>query len=68
MFRDLRGRRFAGNPALMPIRLAMKLPIPRARWVTSLFLLLKWLFSTRRPGARLRMVEFRGKTSAEMPA
>lgn len=48
------------------MRLMMKLSLPEEDWITKLFLFCKPIFATKKPGARLRMTEFRGKTSATM--
>lgn len=53
------------NPALLPIKLATHLPL-RDVITPFLFPLIRPLISTRRPKARLRMLEFRGKLSAAM--
>lgn len=66
VFKDLKGNRFAGSPSRMPMRLMMKLSLPEEDWITKLFLFCKPIFATKKPGARLRMTEFRGKTSATM--
>ena len=61
----LTGRRFCVNPALLPIKLGMRLTWLRP--ITPLlFGLLQPVLSTRAPKARLRMMEHRGKTSATM--
>ncbi|NNC37946.1 MAG: DUF4334 domain-containing protein [Acidimicrobiales bacterium] len=58
-------KRFSVNPALLPIRLATHLPL-RDVLGPVLFPPLSPLASTRKPKARLRMMEFRGKLSAAM--
>lgn len=59
------GIRFHVNPALLPIGLVSALPL-RDRIVPVLFPLLAPFLAKRRPRARLRMVEHRGKVSASM--
>lgn len=66
VFRGLDGKRFAGNPSRMPLGLMMKVKLPEADWIRKLFLACKFLYATRKPAARLRMTDFRGKTSATM--
>lgn len=60
------GGKFAVNPALMPLGLAMHAPFLRNGLTTTLFLLSQPLIATRKPKARLRMIEFRGVVSATM--
>ncbi len=64
--RGLGGRKFAVNPALMPIGLVMNAPILRNRLTALLFMLSEPLIRTRKGTARLRMTEYRGKLSATM--
>lgn len=53
------------RPALMPAGLALSLPgLARSAPVRVAFAALRPLLATRRPGARLRTVEHRGKASA----
>ncbi|MEM0930203.1 MAG: DUF4334 domain-containing protein [Pseudomonadota bacterium] len=58
--------RFAVNPSLMPLGLAMHAPFLRNRLTTFLFLLSQPIIATQKPRARLRMVECRGVVSATM--
>ena len=61
------GRRFAGNPAVMPIALVQHLPRLAKHPISSaLFRAIAPLLATRRPRARLRMTEYRGVSSATM--
>lgn len=59
------GRRFCVNPALLPMKLGLRLPW-RIKTVTLLFPFLRPFITTRQPKARLRMVMYRGKLSAAM--
>ena len=59
------GGRFFVNPALLPFRLSTALPL-RGVLIPLLFLLLRPVLSTRKPRARLRMTEYRGRLSATM--
>lgn len=58
-------KKFYVNPALLPIRAATYLPL-RDVFAPVLFPLISPLISTRKPKARMRMLEFRGKLSAAM--
>lgn len=62
----LDGQKFCIQPALMPIGLLLRYPGLKRLLNKRLFLLMRPLTSTRHPGARLRMTEFRGVTSATM--
>lgn len=62
----LDGKKFCIEPALMPIGLLVRYPPVKKLLIKRLFLLCKPLVSTRRPGARLRMTEYRGVTTATM--
>lgn len=66
LFLDNKGRVFKVNPALLPFSLALKWKLPQSAWMRQLFLFFKFLLRTRRSKARLRLVVFRGKTSATM--
>lgn len=57
--------KFFVNPALLPIRMATHLPL-RDVLGPIMFPLISPLISTRKPRARMRMLEFRGKLSAAM--
>ncbi|GAA4018655.1 DUF4334 domain-containing protein [Sphingomonas swuensis] len=62
-----RGRRFAGNPGLMPLGLVARFPrLARSAAGAALFRSLLPLLRTGRPHARLRPVSYRGVTSAAM--
>jgi len=61
------GKRFAGNPGLMPLGLIERAPkLARSKGGAAMFRWLLPLMKTRRPRARLRPVEYRGVTSAAM--
>ncbi|GAA4039516.1 DUF4334 domain-containing protein [Sphingomonas rosea] len=61
------GRRFAGNPGLMPLGLVERMPgLAKSAPSAALFRLLSPLLKTRKPRARLRPVTYRGVTSAAM--
>lgn len=64
--RGFGGRKFSVDPALMPLGLVMKAPVLRNRLSTFFFLLAEPLVRARKSGARLRMTEYRGKSSATM--
>lgn len=54
------------NPALMPMGLALRLAFLKRPFMRALFWLGRPLFSTTKTGARLRLIEHRGKLSATM--
>jgi len=58
-------KRFFVNPAFVPIKLATHLPL-RDMIAPILFPVISPFISTRKPKARIRMLEFRGKLSAAM--
>ena len=61
------GRKFAGNPAVMPLGLIQRWPsLARNRASAAIFRAVAPLLATRKPRARLRMTEYRGTTSATM--
>jgi hypothetical protein len=60
------GARFTAQPALMPMGLLLRYPGLQRYISPHLFSALRWVFATRRPGARLRMTTYRGKASATM--
>ena len=63
--KGLFGGKYCINPALLPMKLAIKLPFLSI--LTPLFLVIfKPLISTKKPKAQLRMTEFRSKISATM--
>jgi hypothetical protein len=66
VFEGGRGRLFRVNPALMPIRMALNHPVLKRKFMKHLFRLGRPLLETSRTGARLRMMEHRGKISATM--
>ena len=67
LFRRKDGRLFAGNPALMPLTLLERMPrLAKHPLSAALFRAVAPLLATRRPRARLRMTEYRGKVSAAM--
>jgi len=54
------------NPGLMPLGLGLRVPALRGALSGALFRFACPLMATRRSRARLRMLEYRGKTSAAM--
>lgn len=61
------GQTFAVDPAFIPLRLALKLPrLVRHSAVAIPARRILPLLKARRPGARLRMVEYRGVVTATM--
>ena len=64
VFDDGKGGTFMVNPAIVPLGLAQRLP--RKPYITRLFLASRGLIATNRSGARLRMTEHRGVTTATM--
>ena len=66
IFEDGRGRLFAVNAALMPMGLALRMPALKWKIMRPVFRLGKFLLGTKKSGARLRMLEHRGKFSATM--
>ncbi|MEQ9365312.1 MAG: DUF4334 domain-containing protein [Leptospirales bacterium] len=66
MFRDGGGNIFRVNPALMPMGMALRYPVLKRGFMRGLFRLGRPLLQTRRTGARLRLIEHRGKVSATM--
>lgn len=61
------GKRFAGNPGLIPLGLIERIPaIAKSAPSAALFRLLSPLMATRKPRARLRPLTYRGVTSAAM--
>jgi hypothetical protein len=61
--RGFGGRRLNVNPALLPMKLGLKLPL---RVVTALFTVLQPFLGTGHPRARLRMIKHRGKQTTAM--
>lgn len=67
LFRRKDGRLYAGNPALMPLDLIRFAPsLAKHPASAALFRAVAPLLATRRPKARLRMTDYRGKISATM--
>lgn len=61
------GRRFAGNPGLMPLPLIERFPrLARSGPAAALFRTLSPLLRTGKPRARLRLLTYRGVSSAAM--
>lgn len=61
------GRRFAGNPGLMPLGLVERMPgLAKSAPSAALFRMLSPFLETRKPRARLRAVTYRGVASAAM--
>jgi len=64
LFERKDGSLYAGNPGLIPMTLPFdKIP---SRLVSRVIPLIRPVFKTKNSGARLRMVDFRGKASASM--
>jgi hypothetical protein len=64
---ERRGKRFAGNPGLMPLGLIERFPaLAKSRPSAALFRLFSPLMRTSKPRARLRPLTYRGVTSAAM--
>jgi hypothetical protein len=63
-----RARAFALDPGKLPMGLPhlLRLPLPRTPQLHRLVLAARPLMQTHRPKARLRMTEYRGRTSATM--
>lgn len=68
VFRSRGGRLVRVSPRLLAPGMVMagRGPLPRSHAVVRLFELVLPLMRTRRPRARLRMTDYRGKTSATM--
>lgn len=61
------GKRFAGNPGLMPLALVARFPrLAKARASAALFRAASPLLRTKRSRARLRTLTYRGVASAAM--
>ena len=64
---ERKGKRFAGNPGLMPLGLIERMPrLAKSAPSAALFRLLSPLLRTSKPRARLRPLTYRGVTSAAM--
>ena len=66
VFRGLGGKLYRLNPSLMHMGLLDRLPTPTSPALGNAFRLMMPLLQTRRSRARLRMIEYRGKTTAAM--
>ncbi len=66
IFSDGGGKLFKVNPALMPMGLALNFPVLKRGFMRSVFRLGRPILSTRKTGARLRLISHRGKLSATM--
>ncbi len=67
VFADGHGRLINVNPALMPMGAILRVPaLVKTPVTTRLFRLVRPLISTRRPAARLRMMEYRGVLTTTM--
>ncbi len=64
VFDDGKGGTFMVNPAILPMGLAQRLP--RKPYITRIFLASRRLIATSRSAARIRMIEYRGVTTATM--
>lgn len=63
LFTDKNGQLFAGNPGLIPLKLAEKMP---RKLVSLLFKIVSPFIKTQKSSARLRMMTIRNKTTAVM--
>jgi hypothetical protein len=66
VFTRLNGTKASVNPALVPMSLMNRFPVPRAAFVGRLFQFCMPLFTTSSSRARLRMTSYRGKLGATM--
>lgn len=67
LFRDeAAGKPFAIDPKHLPLRLAARLRLQRSRAAQAAFRAARVALRTTRPTARLRLMAYRGKTSAAM--
>lgn len=66
IFRGFGDKLYRLNPSLMPMGLLEYVPTPTNPALGNAFRLMMPLLQTRRSRARLRMIEYRGKTSAAM--
>ncbi len=66
LFTAGRGKLVALDPRYLPVGLVCALRPHRWRWTAGMFSLASRLIRTRQPTARLRMIEYRGVTSAAM--
>ena len=58
--------RYRLNPGLVPLALARRLGLARWPGAPAAFRVLGWLLATRRPRARLRMIDDRGAMTSAM--
>ncbi|GAC1365954.1 MAG: DUF4334 domain-containing protein [Ktedonobacteraceae bacterium] len=66
LFSDYRGHLFALDPKRLPVTIALTWPLPRIKLARLALLAARFILQTRKPRARLRMVEYRGQVSASM--
>ncbi|MCE6960814.1 DUF4334 domain-containing protein [Cereibacter sphaeroides] len=66
LFPNGAGRPVAVDPRFLPFDLALRLGLARSDLAARAFPVLRWLARTRRPSARLRMMEERGVVTATM--
>ncbi|MCK5874665.1 MAG: DUF4334 domain-containing protein [Alcanivoracaceae bacterium] len=66
VFRGLGGKLHRLNPALMPMGMLDSVPATDSPLLGRAFQLLMPILQTRRSRARLRMIEYRGQTTAAM--
>jgi hypothetical protein len=66
IFTDKKETIFIIDPIKLPMSMALKLPILKNSIVKVFFLSIRFLFKTKKPRARLRLLETRGKKSAAM--
>jgi len=64
--RDARGRFFNLDPKFLGVPMALSSRVPSHPALKTVFAWTKGPITTRKPRARLRMVEYRGKSSATM--
>jgi hypothetical protein len=66
LFSDSHGHLFALDPRRLPVSLVLKVPLPRIKLLRQALLMARFVLRTRKPKARVRMLEYRGKVSATM--
>ncbi|MWB97003.1 GXWXG domain-containing protein [Agromyces seonyuensis] len=67
VFADARGRTYSVDPARIPLGIAIRFPrFAHHPTVARVFRWLKPVLRTRKPGARARLVEYRGRASGAM--
>lgn len=66
LFGDTPANLYSVHPGRLPLATCLKLPLPKSTRMKHLVRLLRPFLATRRFGARLRMLEHRGKVTAAM--